>query len=540
MILIEKTVKELGYSPDDLSEKSSKDVWVQCDYCKKEYKSIPKRLNKGLEIVSKHACWDCRHLKREDINIIKYGVKNNFQRKECQEKSKKTLKEKYGVEHPMLSEEIKKKVETTCEEKYGVSNPLLTKEVQEKIKKTNLERYGCENASSNEKVKEKRKETCREKFGSDYFMSSEEGQKRLQEGVMEKYGVENVFQNEEIKEKIRQTNNLNYGVNYPNQNRDFLNQHIHKTLRANEYGPHIVKEFSGLSIPEWAKKIGYSRSYFSKLIAKHGFDEAVKLTPYISELEQSFSKWLDDEGIIYETQVCYEKKRWDFVIDDWLGIEMGGVFYHSDYHDPYRKNKSRHRSKQEIGNKNGVTTLFFWDSEWNTKPDVVKSIILNKLGQSHRIFARKCSKTKISKEDANSFFENNHLMGKGVGETYALIHNGKIVSAMCLKKKKDNEWEISRFSNKLNTSVVGSFSRLLSFFEKDRKPDSLITFVDKRYGSGEYLPNFGFTEDSCYLSFSWTNGHDIVHRMKFPSNSGYEKGWYKLWDCGQQKYRKTY
>jgi hypothetical protein len=66
------------------------------------------------------------------------------------------------------------------------------------------------------------------------------------------------------------------------------------------------------------------------------------------------------------------------------------------------------------------------------------------------------------------------------------------------------------------------------------------TFIDLRYGDGDYLQSFGFKELSCHTSFQWTDGLDTFHRMKFKGNSGYEAGLFKIWDCGQRKMVKTY
>ena len=52
------------------------------------------------------------------------------------------------------------------------------------------------------------------------------------------------------------------------------------------------------------------------------------------------------------------------------------------------------------------------------------------------------------------------------------------------------EWEILRFCNKLNTSVVGGFSKLLKFFIFNFNPNSIITYADARFGEGNvYLKN---------------------------------------------------
>ena len=121
-----------------------------------------------------------------------------------------------------------------------------------------------------------------------------------------------------------------------------------------------------------------------------------------------------------------------------------------------------------------------------------------------------------------------------------LYDKDELISVIQLKRSKNQDYEISRFCNKLNTSVVGGFSKLINYVHNKYSPDIISTFIDLRYGTGEYLNKLGFTKVSCYKSFSWTNGRDTFHRMRFRGNSGYDHGLYKIWDCGQLKYSKTF
>lgn len=131
-------------------------------------------------------------------------------------------------------------------------------------------------------------------------------------------------------------------------------------------------------------------------------------------------------------------------------------------------------------------------------------------------------------------------MGRGQGINYGLFFKEELVAILQIKLKNEDIYEISRFASKLDTTVVGGFSRLLSFFEKTVKPNKLINFVDLRYGGGAFLVKLGFIREKSYISFKWCKNHKTFHRMKFPSNSGYEHGYAKIWDCGQAKFVKTY
>lgn len=88
----------------------------------------------------------------------------------------------------------------------------------------------------------------------------------------------------------------------------------------------------------------------------------------------------------------------------------------------------------------------------------------------------------------------------------------------------------------LRTTVVGGFSKLLKHAIKLEQPQFVISFVDQRYGSGDYLQQLGFEKESEHVSFVWVKNNRTYHRMIFPGNSGYENGAVKLWDCGQAKW----
>ena len=107
------------------------------------------------------------------------------------------------------------------------------------------------------------------------------------------------------------------------------------------------------------------------------------------------------------------------------------------------------------------------------------------------------------------------------------------------RRKKGDDWEVSRFCNKIGVSVVGGFSKLLKHFVKKNNPISTTTFIDMRYGVGCYLLDLGFKEISTHVSFKWTDCVNTYPRTRFLSNAGYEKGLVKIWDCGQKKFVLT-
>lgn len=521
MLEYEKTKVELGYDINSLSKGSNKKVCVICDYCKTLYTTTYKMYNKAREVVKKDSCVKCRYKKREDVSLAKYGVKNSAQRDDVRkkisdkaegfdDKRRKIIKERYGVENPMNNQELKERQKQSVMDKYGVENVSQVKEVRDKVRKTNLEKYGNEE-----------------------FLASEDGKQKKLEGIRTKYGVDNVFQSEEIKDKIKQTSLEKYGFEHHFKDKDRALENA-KLVVEQKIKNGTIKLYEGKTISEWRKNSEYSNSRFRVLINQHGFDVAKTMTPRFSCLEQIFEKWLIEKDISYKKQFAVENRFADFLLTDYnLIIELDGLYWHSELE---QKDNDYHIKKRDLYIKHGYTPLFFREDEINNKLDIVKSIILNKMGQSNRIFARKCNIINMDRENSKKFFEQNHLMGKGRGVTYGLMYNNELVSAIIIRKKSGKHYEISRFCHKLGCQVVGGFSRLIKHFLRNHDVELLTTFIDRRYGAGDYLGALGFEFKNCSPSFCWTNTTECVHRLRFRGNSGYSKGFIKLWDCGQARY----
>ena len=350
---------------------------------------------------------------------------------------------------------------------------------------------------------------------------------------LEKYGVEHYTQAQSVIDKNHQTNIEKYGTKHPLQNSE-----VYKKVAKTRLERGLTYRFENKTMNEWADEKGLSHSWFRQVVNEQGFEAARKLSKTQSDIETIIQNFLInyDINFIYNQYINLENKKYrpDFVLSDFnLIIECDGLFWHSDR---IKKNNSYHKNKKEYFKKLGYETLFIRSNEIIEQIEVVKSIILNRLQKSNRIFARKLN-LKISKD--KSFLKENHLMKNGKGRIYSLTdQDGHILAQMQVKwKDKENKYlEISRFCTKNFTTIVGGFSKLLKFIILCENPNKIITFIDKRYGDGSYLEKLGFSFISESLSFSWTNGKDVWHRMLFPKNSGYEHNLAKIWDCGQARW----
>lgn len=373
----------------------------------------------------------------------------------------------------------KERMKETSIKKYGVDHPSKSEAVQDKIKQTNIERYGVEHVSQSEAAKKKSIKTC-----------------------LDKYGVPHHTMTQEHKDRMSQK---------------------------------LSAKFKGKTSREWAKELEISHSYFNILVREFGIEHALSHEKTTSSIELVIENILKEINVPFDTQFKIKNRIADFYIPEYnLVIEADGHYWHSD---AVNKDKMYHFNKRKLYVDSGLSPLFFREGEIVNKLDIVRSIILNKIGRSEKFFARKCSVTELDNAAKKKFFDKNHLMGRGRGRCLALEFNGEILAAMQYTNRGGNV-DVSRFCSKIGTQILGGFSRLLATMELHESPSTITNFVDLRYGTGEHLKRFGFDMQRCGVSFSWVKDMECVHRMRFPGNSGYDNGYAKIYDCGQAKFIK--
>lgn len=83
-------------------------------------------------------------------------------------------------------------------------------------------------------------------------------------------------------------------------------------------------------------------------------------------------------------------------------------------------------------------------------------------------------------------------------------------------KKKVGTYELIRFCNKLNCSVVGGASRLFKHFIKEMNPISVISYCDRDWSTGNLYTKLGFElTHTTVPGFSYIVGNHRVGRRTF-------------------------
>lgn len=191
-----------------------------------------------------------------------------------------------------------------------------------------------------------------------------------------------------------------------------------------------------------------------------------------------------------------------------FGIEYNGLMYHSfglannsifNNFDKLDKNKHLNKTIKMEEKENQLFHIL--DIQWKdpVKKEIWKSIINNKIGNSYRLFARKLKiiDLTINKQFIKDFLNNNHLQGScGYRYAFGLCNDkNEVYSIMTFGKSRYNknyEYELLRFCNIKNISIIGGASKLLKYFERTIKPISIISYANRDWSQGNLYKQIGF------------------------------------------------
>jgi G:T-mismatch repair DNA endonuclease (very short patch repair protein) len=247
----------------------------------------------------------------------------------------------------------------------------------------------------------------------------------------------------------------------------------------------------------------------------------------------------------------------DIVIPDKkIAIEYCGLYWHSD---ACNKDSSYHINKLERCLEAGYRLITIFEDEYITKKPIVLSRLSSLIGiKLTSVYARKCRIQEISVKEARMFCEENHLQGYGAGASIKIgaFYNQTLIAVMTFSKpslakgakdKYKDTWELHRFCSKLNLRVVGIASKLLTYFKRNHIWESVFSFADRRWSTGELYANIGFNYSYSTACNYWyfKNNTKRYHRygLRKPNGSTMSErtlrkaqGYNRIWDCGNLKY----
>jgi len=453
------------------------------------------------------------------------------------------------------TEETKQKIKEGCEktsmEKFGVKNVFSTDWCKEKSRKTLLEKYGVENIMKTN--------STRELFST--FVKSSECIEKTKQTNIKKYGESRYTITNECKLKIRK---YNYNLHYKNWS-DYINK---------------LKSLRMICLGNENDIINLNLLKFKCILCNNKWNDTL-LIPFCKKCEETYKnarskeesslmKWLKEttklnftpnkrfniNGKIYEGDICFEDKK--------IIIELNGLFWHSEMGG--LKDKKYHIEKLKCFESIGYNVIQIFEDEWLFKTDIVKNKILHKLGENNnlqKIYARKCIVKKIDNPTANLFLEKTHSQGKANAlYCYGAYYDDELVAVMTFsllrialgnKNKKENEYEMLRFSTTEKYRIVGIAGKLLSCFVNEIKPVKIISYADRRWTNrNNVYEKIGFKfVDETKPNYWYIKKYKREHRFNFTKQKlvrlGHDRnktewqimqelGYDRIWDCGHLKY----
>jgi len=450
-------------TPYQLMKGSHSIILCSCDICGKEkcmeYRTYYKITNGCTE---KYYCQKCSKAKWEKTNL-----------------------DRYGFIYPQQNDLIKKKIVDTNLDRYGVEHSSQLDEYKNKQENTNIEKYGKKSVLQNKIYFNKGKKTMVEKYGVEYPIQNEDIKNKIENTNLKRYGVKNNFQNAKCRNNgfVKIRNNM---LKINNVLRVEDDNYILKCDKNAEHDYSInrflfyCRKKSNITICTICNPV---KSYWN------------------SEQENNLKKFITEN---YNNEISVNiklqsKREMDIYLPRLkLAFEFNGVYWHNELYKPI----NYHREKTEECEQQGIKLIQIYEDDWLYKQNIVKSRILNLLGKSSKIMARKCEiKEIIDNKIVREFLDTNHLQGfVGSKIKVGLFYNDELVSLMTFgnlrnsmgQKASEGTYEMLRFCNKFNTNVIGGASRLFKYFIEHYEPKEVISYADRSWSSGDLYEKLGF------------------------------------------------
>ncbi|MGI0076648.1 MAG: DUF7487 domain-containing protein [Nitrosopumilaceae archaeon] len=396
-----------------------------------------------------------------------------------------------------------------------------------KIKETSFQRYGAEHPLKSQFVKEKRTATN-----------------------LQRYGIENISSLQVVQEQKKRNNILRYGVEVTSQRHipiDALEKLKNKEWLTEQH--HTLKK----THKQIAQELGVAATTIDRLC--NGFGIETK-TRFFSHYQNEIMKFLmlHTSNIVKNDRKILYPKEIDFYLPDRsLGIEFNGIYWHSELNG---KDRNYHSNKTRLCKEKGIRLIHIFENEWTQKQDIVKSRLKNILGQSNRIYARKCHVTEISAKTKRLFIEQYHIQGDCTSKiNIGLIYENELVAVMSFGRSrfdKKVEYELIRYVCIQGHTIVGGASKLFKYFINTYNPTSIKSYSDIRWNTGNLYKQLGFdfvNESSPNYFYFKAPSLALSPRVRFqkhklekqleifnPNLTEWQNmvnnGWNRIWDCG--------
>ena len=269
-----------------------------------------------------------------------------------------------------------------------------------------------------------------------------------------------------------------------------------------------------------ANELGVYYSTVGEYCLKFGF--TIRQTSNYSTVEVEVCDFLRSVNVqvVQHDWTILKNKEIDIFLPEYnIGIEINGLYWHSWAPNSGRcEDKLRHINKTTEAKENGVKLLHITDYEWHNKQDIIKSMLLSKLGKNVKIFARKCEIREVITRVERDFLNKTHIQGYSVSSfARGLYYNDELVMLITIGKtrfNRDQKYEIIRVSSAPGLTIVGGLSKLINNVCSTIDLP-LITYCDIDKSDGNGYKSAGMTiVKSTGPGYFWTDGNQIISRYK--------------------------
>lgn len=423
-------------------------------------------------------------------------------------------KDKFNVIRVVSEDYAKRKSNNTAKTRHKLGNFKSWNEGKTKHTDKRLAKIGrsISSAVTTKESIEKRKNTILKKYGVEHTLQSKEIRLKSEKTLLKKYGAKNYAMSFEFRKKfiLRRIHRLK-DVVLLDEVKDYetfvkfkcvtCGHLFKKKLNQNIYCPTCYNKWKSLAendVKRYVESLGFlTVSNTRDLISKKGVSKFYKKVPREIDI---------------------------YVPDKNFGIEYNGIKWHSSQYlvDDY------HKFKTEECEKKGVQLIHIFENEWIFKQDIIKSILSSKLGVcKNKIMARKCEIREVGFFEKKEFLHHNHIQGDVVSKVnIGLFFDNKLISLMTFGKKRnsisgkneDGVYELLRFCNDLDTTVIGGASKLFKHFIKKWSPKKVISYADRRFSMGRLYENLGFT-----FEYDTKPNYFYVFQNQLHSRLGFQK-----------------
>ena len=496
----------------------------------------------------------------------KYGRNNFFSGKEGHAAAVAGMLEKHGADNPMHVPSILAANMEADKARNGGKFFVQTDEFKEKSRASQEASYGTWYSASPE-GRAKYREIMMGRFGVPEYFQSEEFKDKSRSTLQATRGVDNISQTDEWHDKVIATNIVRYGAPHHTQSQEYKNPAILKYDAMMEpYGCKIDYMHDKQRIEFTCNKCGCSCIEQYQLIewrTLHGITPCTSCYPKNSSVsveELDLKKFVESLGV----EVTHYDRNFlgtygaDIVVESHkVVIEYDGIYWHSELY----KDSKYHLEKKLLAQDKGYTLIHVFSDEWIYKRDIVQSRLRYLFGGRglNKVYARECRVEPVGITEYRDFLEKNHIQGHVNSRwAYGLYQGKRLLSLMTfgMSRFEKNTVELLRFCSDRDYSVPGAAGKLFSHFVAEHPTiTGMTSYADARWSTGDaFYTKLGFVLDSMSSPGYFIVDGDIRrNRMGFtrsriagPEDEGkteheitLERGLFRIYDCGQYKYRWT-